>query len=309
VIAVIATSRQACFRLKLNLPPFSPKASTGILLMLTALSCFTVLDTIAKKLTQTNPVMMVVWARYFFHVLLMALVLGPSWGWRLVKTKRPKLQIVRGLALCLSSIFFFTSLSMMPLADASAITMTAPILLSALAVWLLKEKAPPGTWLALGLSMTGVLMIIRPGTEVFSWTMVLPLMTAICFACYQLTTKQLSASDAGTTTLFLGGLSAAVVLSLAVPFFWKWPDRWIDVLGFVAMGAIGSFGHSLLISAYRHASATRLAPFIYMQIVLALLVGWVVFGSFPDHFALLGMTIVTLSGVLLALFRRRQAQG
>ncbi len=277
--------------------------------MLMALSCFTVLDTIAKKLTQTNPVMMVVWARYFFHVLLMALVLGPSWGFRLVKTKRPKLQIVRGIALCMSSIFFFSSLAMMPLAEASAITMTAPILLSAMAVWLLKEKAPPGTWFALGLSMTGVLMIVRPGSEVFSWTTFLPLMTAICFACYQLTTRLLSSSDAGMTTLFLGGLSATAVICAIVPFFWKWPERWIDVLGFVAMGAIGSFGHSLLIRAYRHASATRLAPYIYMQIVLALTFGWAFFGSFPDGMALLGMTVVTLSGVLLALFRRRQAQG
>jgi drug/metabolite transporter (DMT)-like permease len=273
--------------------------------MLTALSCFTVLDTIAKKLTQTNPVMMVVWARYFFHVLLMAVVLGPSWGMRLVKTARPKLQIVRGLTLGLSSICFFTSLSLMPLAEASAITMTAPILISAMAVGWLKEKAPPGTWLALGLSMTGVLVIVRPGSQVFTWTTLLPLMTALCFASYQLATRMLSRSDDGTTTLFLGGLSAAVAICAVVPFFWKWPDRWIDVLGFVAMGAIGSFGHSLLIRAYRHASATRLAPFIYMQIVLALAFGWLVFGNFPDSMALLGMTIISMSGLLLALFRRR----
>jgi drug/metabolite transporter (DMT)-like permease len=292
----------------LNSDPFVPKASAGILLMLTALSCFTVLDTIAKKLTQTNPVMMVVWARYFFHVVLMALVLGPTWGLSLIKTKRPKLQILRGMALCMSSIFFFTSLSMMPLAEAAAITMVAPILLSAMAVWWLKEKAPPGTWLALGLSMTGVLIIVRPGSEVFSWATFLPLMTAFCFASYQLTTRLLSSSDAGMTTLFLGALSATVVICAIVPFFWKWPERWIDVAGFVAMGAIGAFGHSLLIRAYRHASATRLAPFIYMQIVLSLFFGWLVFGNFPDSLALFGMAIVTTSGMLLTLFRGKQTQ-
>ncbi len=281
--------------------PFQARPLIGIALMLAALSCFTLLDTLAKKLTQSNPVMMVVWARYFFHVLLMAVVLGPRMGLRLVRTQRPGLQALRGLILGLSSISFFTGLSLMPLAEAAAISMIAPILLSIIAVAWLKEKAPRGTWLALLFSLSGVLLIIRPGSEIFRWAMVLPLISACCFAGYQLTTRMLSSSDDGLSTLFLGAVSATAMLSLIVPFHWHWPaDAW-QVAGFVLMGAIGAFGHSLLIRAYRHATATRLAPFIYMQIVVALLLGWVVFGHFPDGLSLLGMTIVACSGLLLTL--------
>ena len=279
----------------------------GIWLLLAALCCFTTLDTLAKKLTETNPVMMVVWARYFFHVLLMALVLGPTWGMRLVRTKRPGMQLMRGLFLGASSIFFFSSLALMPLAEASSITMTAPIILSVMAVGLLKEKPPRGTWLALCVSMAGVLLIIRPGSSVFNWAMLLPLITAFCFAGYQLSTRLLAGSDDGMTTLFLGAAAATAVICLVVPFFWKWPTRSLDVAGFVAMGAIGAYGHSLLIKAYRHANATRLAPFLYMQMVVALLFGWLAFGHFPDAMALTGMAIVTCSGLLLTFARGRQA--
>lgn len=291
----------------LNTKPFEARPSAGILLLLTALCFFTALDTLAKKLTETNPVMMVVWARYFFHVTLMVLLLGPRWGMRLVRTRRPRLQLLRGLFLGTSSIFFFSSLSLMPLAEASSITMTAPIILSALAVAFLKEKPPRGTWLALGISMAGVLLIIRPGTAVFNWAMLMPLVTAFCFAGYQYCTRLLADSDEGITTLFLGAVAATVLICMVVPLYWKWPERAIDVAGFVVMGAIGAYGHSLLIRAYRHANATRLAPFLYMQMVVSLLFGWLAFGHFPDAMALTGMAVVTCSGLLLTLARSRQA--
>ncbi len=273
----------------------------GVLLLVCAISCFTVLDAVAKHLSASYPVPMIVWARYFFHVALMVLLFAPRMGTRLVRTKRPGLQLMRGALLGLSSVFFFFSLSYLPLADAAAITSIAPILVTALAVRWLGERAPSGAWWALAVSFSGVLLIVRPGSSVFSWAALLPVLTAFCFASYQLLTRRLSGVDDGMATLFLGGLVSAVIMSLVVPAFWTMPRSAIDAAVLVATGAIGAFGHMLLVRAFDHAPATLLAPFGYTQLVAAIVVGWLVFGNFPDGVALFGMALIVASGVTMAV--------
>ncbi len=283
-------------------PPARPLA--GILLLLSAVSCFTFLDTIAKHLVQTYPPMMVVWSRYFFHVLLMALLLAPRRGWALVKTARPDLQAVRGLLLGAASMFFFTSLSMMPLAEASSITQVTPILVTLLAVAWMGERAPPATWVALVASFVGVLLIVQPGSAVFTWGAVLPLGNALCFTFYQLLTRRLAHVDDGMTTLFLGGCAAAVLASAVVPFHWVVPYTWFDAFLFVSIGAIGAFSHSLLVRAFHAAPASTLAPFSYFQVFVALFAGWLAFGHFPNAPALAGMVLIASAGLGLALSHR-----
>ena len=278
----------------------------GILLLVAAVFSFSVLDSIGKHLAQDYPVPMVVWARYFFHVAIMAVLLWPRMGRRLVQTKRPGLQFARGLGLGLSTVFFLTGLSLMPLAEASAITQIAPVLLAVLAVRFLGEKAPPGTWSALAVSFVGVLLIVRPGGQVIGWAALFPLGTAVCFVVYQLLTRKLSGVDDGLATLFIGALVATVIASLVVPWSWQWPYDWRDAGLFIAMGAIGAFGHLLLIRAFERAPASVLAPYIYLQVVSALLLGWLVFGDFPDLWALAGMGLIALTGVAMALSRRRR---
>ncbi|HRO59600.1 MAG TPA: DMT family transporter [Burkholderiaceae bacterium] len=279
----------------------------GILLLVAAVFSFSVLDSIGKHLARDYPVPMVVWARYFFHVAIMAVLLWPRMGRRLVQTKRPGLQFARGLGLGLSTVFFLTGLSLMPLAEASAITQIAPVLLAVLAVRFLGEKAPPGTWSALAVSFVGVLLIVRPGGQVIGWAALFPLGTAVCFVVYQLLTRKLSGVDDGLATLFIGALVATLIASLVVPWSWQWPYDWNDAGLFVAMGAIGAFGHLLLIRAFERTPASVLAPYIYLQVVSALLLGWLVFGDFPDLWALAGMGLIALTGVAMALSRRRGA--
>src|SRR5690606_24614972 len=126
------------------------------------------------------------------------------------------------------------------------------------------------------------------------WTAVFPLGTAVCFVVYQLLTRKLSGVDDGLATLFIGALVATVVASLVVPWSWQWPYDWQDAGLFVAMGAVGAFGHLLLIRAFERAPASVLAPYIYLQVVSALLLGWIVFGDFPDLWALAGMGLIAL---------------
>lgn len=275
-----------------------------MLLAVCAAMSFAVLDTTSKYLSQTYPVPMVSWARYAFHVLLMAVFLMPSRGRSIFQTRRPRLQIVRGVCLGLSSLIFFAALSLMPVAEASAIISIGPILVSVVAVYWLREQAPRGTWVALALSFAGVLLIVRPGSALFTPAALLPVLAAVFSTGFTLATRKLAGIDDAVNTLFLGGIAALVLLSGLLPFYWKTPQTLWHMLLFVATGAIGAGGHYLLVRAYERANATTIAPFMYANIIAALGMGWLIFDTFPDVVALIGIGLIVSAGVGLALSRR-----
>jgi drug/metabolite transporter (DMT)-like permease len=275
----------------------------GIALLVAAVSTFSVMDTTAKWLSQFYPVPAVVWSRYAAQVLVMLVVLGPRHRLRLLATRRPRLQIVRGLVLVGSTMLFFSAISLMPLAEAAAISFVSPFILVALSVAFLGERARPSTWAAVAVSFIGVLFIIRPGTAVFSPVAVLPLVTAFFFAVYQLLTRKLAGLDSTLATLFISALIGALVMTAVVPFFWTpLVSRWHAVL-FLGMGALATAGHFMLIRAFELAPASTLAPFVYAQLVAVLMLGWVVFGHFPDGWSLVGMAIIVASGAYVATRR------
>jgi drug/metabolite transporter (DMT)-like permease len=277
----------------------------GILLLVGAVSTFSVLDTIAKYLSQTYPVPMIVWARYVFHVLFMLFVLGHSVRWGLVRTRRPGLQVIRGLVLAASSMFFFSALSRLPIAEASAITFVSPLLLTAMSVWFLRERVRAGAWLAVVIGFVGVLIIVRPGGAVFQPGALFALATAACFATYQLMTRKLAGIDSTVATLFIGAVVGTVVMSLVAPFYWKLPENAWHALLFVVMGMLGAGGHFVLIRAFEYAPASVLAPFVYAQLVAVLILGYLVFGAFPDAASLAGMAIIVASGIWMANHQTR----
>jgi len=276
----------------------------GILYACAASASFAVLDAIVKYLAQTYPSPLVAWVRYLFHVLVILVLLAPRWGRRLVATRRPLLQVVRGCCLAMSSLSFFAALAHLPQAEATAIISIGPILVTAVAVGILGERAPRGTWLAFALSFAGVMLIVRPGSELFSPAALLPLVAAVFGAGYTLSTRALAGQDDAVATLFIGGLVATVLLTGIAPLYWAPIRSWFHVGLFVAAGAIGAFGHLLLVRGYERANATTLAPFTYVHAVAALGCGWLVFGAFPDATALLGMGLIVATGVAMALARR-----
>ena len=277
----------------------------GIGLAVAASVSFAVLDATVKLLIEQGyPAPMVAWARYAFHVGAMAVLLWPRRGASLLSTRRPGLQALRGVFLGLSSITFFGALAVLPQAEATALIATAPILVTVVAVRWMKERAPRGTWLALAASFAGVLLIIRPGGALFGPAALLPLLAAVFAAGYSLTTRRLAGVDDGVATLFIGGVVATTMLSGLVPLFWVAPTAWWHVALAVVAGLIGAGGHLLLVRAYERANASTLAPFTYAHTVAALGTGWLLFGSFPDRPALLGMALIVATGVAMALTRR-----
>ena len=276
----------------------------GILLILAAGLLLASHDALSKSLTALYPVLMVVWARYMAQTLLMGALFAPRLGLALVRTRRPWLQLARGMSLVAISLLFFTALRYIPLGEATAVIFLAPLVVIVLSATVLKERISRGLWLSVGCGLLGVLIIVRPGGALFTPAILLPLGAALCFGLYQLLTRRLSATDHPATSNFLTSLLGAVIMSLLVPWFWQLPSLQDGLLMF-ALGGLAMTGHMLLTHAYRFASAATLAPFTYGQIVLASVLGLIFFDHAPDVGALLGMLVIIASGVALAWNQHR----
>jgi len=286
-------------------PPGAQHHLRGILLIVAAVSTFALMDTTAKYLSRTYPVPGIVWARYAAQTLFLVVVLAPQLRLGLLRTRRPALQLLRGGILAASTVFFFSALALMPIAEAVAITFLSPLLLTAASAWLLKERVRRSAWAALLAGFIGVLIIIRPGGGVFTPAAILPILTAVSFAAYQLLTRKLAGVDSTMTTLFYSAIVGTLLLAPGLPLYWRFPESGFDAALFAVLGVLASAGHFVLIRAFEHAPPSVLAPFVYSQLVAVLVLGYLVFGDFPDGWSLLGMAIIVLAGAWIAARQAR----
>ena len=162
-------------------------------------------------------------------------MLGPRYRSSLVRTERLGAQLLRGLLLVCGSIFFVSGLKYMPLAEATSIAYLAPLLVTLMSVVFLKEKVELARWIAVLCGFIGVLTIIRPGSSVFSWAVLLPIGNAIVFASYQILTRRLAGLESPYTSIFYAGLVGTVLLSAIVPGVWTTPQTPVHAVIFVAI--------------------------------------------------------------------------
>lgn len=276
----------------------------GIVLVVVATFLFSSHDALSKYLTGFYPVMMVVWARYVAHTLLMMGIFLPQSGLRVLRTRKPLLQALRALCLLGTSLLFITGLQFIPLAEATAVNFLAPLLVTALSVPLLGERVTRGQWLAVLTGFVGVVVIVHPGGELFTPAVLLPLGSALCFCFYQILTRKLSQVDSPTTSNFFAGLFNTLVMSALVPFFWQMPGLLHGAL-MLALGTCGMLAHLFLTQAFRLAPPAMLAPFGYCQIVFAGLLGFLLFSHTPDLTTLIGIAVICLSGLAAAWLQRK----
>ncbi|MDD1147255.1 DMT family transporter [Pseudomonas sp. TNT2022 ID357] len=278
----------------------------GIALICLAVLLFASHDTLSKYLSAFYPIVMVVWARYVVHTLMMLVVFVPRSGFSsVVRTKRPGLQLLRALCLIGTSLLFTTGLRYIPLAEATAVNFLAPLLVTALSVPFLGERVSRGQWLAVLAGFVGVLIVVRPGGVLFTPAILLPLGSALCFGFYQLLTRKLSGIDSPTTSNFLTGIFNSLIMSALLPFFWSTPS-FVHGLFMIGLGTCGMLGHMLLTQAFRHAAPAMLAPFSYGQILFAGLYGYLIFDHTPDRYGLIGIAVICLSGLAVAWTQRKR---
>ncbi|MBT8769061.1 DMT family transporter [Metapseudomonas boanensis] len=276
----------------------------GILLVVLATFLFAGHDALSKYLCGLYPVVLVVWARYLVHTLLMAGIFLPQSGLRVLRTRRPVLQVLRALSLLSTSLLFTAGLMFIPLAEATAVNFLAPVLVTGLSSPLLKERVTPGQWVAVVLGFAGVMVIVRPGGELFTPAVLLPLGSATGFCFYQLLTRMVAEHDSPTTSNFFAGLCNTLVMTAMVPFFWQVPSFSHGLL-LVGLGGLGMSAHLFLTQAFRQAAPALLAPFGYCQIVFAGLLGFVIFSHTPEQTTVVGIAIICLSGLAAAWLQRR----
>ena len=287
-----------------------PHRLHGILLFVLALFLFATLNASAKYLTTFYAVPFLVWARYAVHLAFMLIIVAPSQGFALIATKRPGLMIFRGMLLAGVTLLGQTAFRVLPLAETTAIVFVTPLLVALLAGPLLGEAVTRKSWLATLTGLAGVVLITRPGSDLDPYGVACALGAAVCYALYQLLTRKLSPSEPPLRQLFYTALIGSITMSLILPPYWPDSVPSFNQAALIAgLGLCGGTGHFLLIRALRETPASVLSPLLYVQLIWATLLGWLVFGDLPDAWATTGMAVIGASGLSLALGRQKGQQG
>jgi drug/metabolite transporter (DMT)-like permease len=277
----------------------------GVLFLLGGLLLFACMDTTVKYLTASYSVPLIFAVRYGVNLLLITAIFAPRQGRHLIETKRTGLVLLRGACLAATSLFVGFALQRMPVAETTAISYVAPLLIVLAAGPLLGERVGWVGWTAALLGFVGVLLIVRPGAGLEPFGVLCALAAAIVNAGYQLLSRLLATTERTRALLFYTALVGTLFFCAVVPWFLghRAPTAFEAIL-FLLVGSFGTVGHWFLTTAYSHADASLLAPMTYLQLLWAGLLGWLVFDHLPDAVSLLGMAIVAASGVLIALKTR-----
>ena len=263
------------------------------LLTCLAMAGFASMDAMSKFLVRDYPIVQTLWIRY---IIFTGFALTVAWPKISLRSARPWLQAGRGALALVENGVFVLAFAFLPLADTHAIAATSPLLVVALSVIFLGERAGLHRWLAVVVAFVGVLLIVRPGFQTLSWPLAIPLTGALLWAIYQILTRLVAGSDRSETTLLWTALSGLIGTSVLVPWFWVTPSpsAWV-LLGCV--GLLGSLSHYAVIAALNRAEAGAVQPYAYTLLLWATMLGFAVFGDLPDAWTLAGATAVVLSGL------------
>ena len=279
----------------------------GIGLMALATLCFAVLDTSAKYAMATVPMVMALSMRYLLQALVSTAVLVPLHGRGILRPRHPRMQLLRAAVFAVTTLFAMWALQYMPVGEFAAIVMLVPMLVTVLAVVVLKEKVSAWQWLFITGALAGAMMIVRPGGHVgFGWWVVLPLGCVVFSAWFQLISSRLGRIENPTTTHLCTVWLCAAGATLVLPWTWTAVNAPLTWLALALMGTASAIGHFLLAQAYRRAPASTLMPYMYCQIGFAVLFGWVLFDHVPDAGAWAGIALIALCGMSSAWLTARQ---
>lgn len=275
----------------------------GILLMVIGMAFLNAMDAVSKLLTADHHGIQVTWARYAFHLLPLVVLAGPRRLRRMVKTEQPVAQVLRSTSFALSATFIIAAFATLPLTDATAITFIAPFIMVMIGWRFLGEHVGPHRWTAVVVGFGGMLVLVWPSGDVFELGALYAVGAALFWAIGLSMTRLVREEDPWTT-LFYTALVGAVLLSLAVPFFWTMPTptAWGLML---LMGLLGGVAHTLIILAFQRASASLLAPFNYTMLLWMTLYGWLLFGDVPGLRVIVGAAIIVGAG-LYAWYREQK---
>ncbi|GGF05001.1 DMT family transporter [Stappia taiwanensis] len=280
----------------------------GIALISFAFFCFSVLDATAKYLGATLPAEQIVWTRFATHVVY-AVLLFRIWRTpQVLHSRRWGLQILRSLLLLGTTVFNFFAVRYLQLAETISIMFAAPFVVTALAGPLLNEWAGLRRWLAIIVGFIGVLIVTRPGFGGMHWAALLSVCSMVCYALYALTTRMLAQTDSPVGMLLISAVVASLAITPVAVDVWVAPPDLTTWLLLLSTGAWGGIGHFALIRAHVVAPAPVLAPFMYVQILWMVALGYLIFADVPGAWTVVGASVVIASGLYI-LYRERRVGG
>ena len=283
----------------------------GVLLMVLGMLLLPGIDAIAKGLSGSVSPGQVAWSRFFFQSLILLPFALRFGGLRV--GRKLWVHAARGFLIALATLLFFASLGELPLADAISIFFVEPFILTLLSALLLGERIGWRRLLAVGVGFCGALIVIRPSYAVFGPTALLPIGAALSFAFYVVLTRMLVREGSAVAMQFYAGIFGMLTMTVALGVGFeagvaalvpRWPSagEWMLL---ALLGVIATGGHMLVVLAIRRVGASMVAPFQYLEIITATLLGLVFFGDFPDATTWLGVAVIIASG-LFVFFRERQ---
>lgn len=292
----------------------APPASTpptdrilrAILAILLSVACFSVLNAISKTLTEHYPVVQVIWARYVFAFVFMMALFLPRSGRALFRWHNVGSQVVRGLLLFFSSYLYFHGIVYLPLATAAAISLTSPLVVTALSARFLGEPVGVARWIAVCVGFAGALIVVRPGHANFEWHSLLVVGSTLCSAFYQLYSRRYGQTERPDASATMATIVGTVVATPMLPFEWAAPAFGWDWVLFVAIGVLAGVGHYFVTIAYSQAPAATIAPFNYGQLIGAAILGYLIFDSIPDFWTWVGAAVIVCSGLYLGHAERQR---
>ena len=283
------------------------RPTLGIVLMISGVASFAIMDATIKWLTTDFPVPQIVALRSWFGLPLLFFLVHLEGGIPQLKSKRPFAHLFRYLLVLGLSMGFFWVLSKMKLVDAIAITFAAPILIAALSVPLLKESVGMHRWSAIVIGFIGVLIMLRPGAGVFQWAAVVAFGCTAVYAILLISTRALKSTETTASLIFYPQFGLAVTGLIIAPLHWVTPNI-VELCLFAFAGTVGSVGILCLTNAFRLAPVATVSPFEYTALIWATILGYLLFKELPDSLTLFGAGIVISSGLYI-LYRETSKTG
>ena len=266
--------------------------------MALAMFCFAIVDTIAKMLTDSFHPLQVVWMRQLglaAGIIIYFLLKGT----RDLKSSKPHLQILRGIAAALSATLFIFGIAHVAITDAAAITFVAPLFVTVLGATILGEAVGIRRWIAVCVGFLGTLVIVRPGFESFHPAHLLIFIAAFLFAVRQVISRHLSDSDKTATTVAYTALVSFCILGVFQPAVWTSPSSSLHIGLIILMAILGGIGEFFVIKSLELAPSVTVAPMHYTLIIWTSLYGYLIFDQIPDQLFWVGAGMIIMSGLYI----------
>lgn len=270
----------------------------AIVLVVMAVAVLTFQDAVIKWLSERLPVIEILFIRSVIMLPFILVFATATGQLGRLRTRRYGAHLLRVVLNFLAFITYFGALRLMPLADTLAIVFSAPLFIVVFSAVFLKEKVGRWRWSAVVLGFAGVLVMIRPGTSMLDWPVILALLSSVFYALWMLTTRTMAEDESSLGMLFYAAVFFVVAGGVLAPFEWVTPSG-DDLLVMCGLAIVAMAGLLMLIHSYRLAQASILASFDYTSMIWAVLLGWLVWEELPGPWVVGGTCLVVVAGLII----------